>query len=654
MNYIKLSAENNKLKITEDCFTTGGSINYDACSFTFDDKWDGFVKTAVFSINNEDNYRVPIEDNTCVIPSVCIEKEGILRIGVFGVNDDNVLITTNTVAHRVEEGVENAGEWVEEDGALVMDAIKELKKYAEEYTKKLSERVSAEIAKLGNADKSTKASMPPDWFKPRAFEVTDEVRTLTNGRVSYELYLDFVFNKLVNDFPEYVIREELGSDTNGTNKIYSYSFTPSKYDKTMVLLSGMNGGERGAVLALSHFFDMLCRNCDDDETLGYLHDHVKFVVVPVALPYAVSMRSAYNVNGVNIRVNFPYMWDVCTSTVKGTAAGDQTETKLLMNLLESLKNDKLCAVMQFHTSNLIYAGRTIYYPRYHAGCMAAMADLVNNFNFDYDYADYTDKAVLAASNGPSFCNYSADKYGVNACELVWTSNLYGGAFTDYCITKYSEFIGNAVSVMARNSRYLPKRTPQPFIKHISWRKSADSDVFTINSTSSLEKMAISAYKTELDSPYNISLNGYVQLDVSSECTVTVNPALYQGLSPEQMLDNRKAATSFSQQLTLGAGSHIIPISSVLQGYYTSYNFSDDSKFCEELMLCLMFSSSVAGAAKVSAFSATLCGVPSDSAKPVEVMHPTGLAADYSGDEVPVQTVVYPLGEYTKMDKCFEF
>ena len=127
MNYIKLSAENNKLKITEDCFTTGGSINYDACSFTFDDKWDGFVKTAVFSINNEDNYRVPIEDNTCVIPSVCIEKEGILRIGVFGVNDSNVLITTNTVAHRVEEGVENAGEWVEEDGALVMDAIKELK-----------------------------------------------------------------------------------------------------------------------------------------------------------------------------------------------------------------------------------------------------------------------------------------------------------------------------------------------------------------------------------------------------------------------------------------------------------------------------------------------------------------------------------------------
>lgn len=245
MNYIKLSAENNKLKITEDCFTTGGSINYDACSFTFDDKWDGFVKTAVFSINNEDNYRVPIEDDTCVIPSVCIEKEGILRIGVFGVNDSNVLITTNTVAHRVEEGVENAGEWVEEDSALVMDAIKELKKYAEEYTKRLSERVSEEIAKLGNGGKSANVSLPPDWFKPEAFEVTDEVRTLANGSVSYELYLDFVFNKLVNDFPEYVIREELGSDTNGTNKIYSYSFTPSRYDKTMVLLSGMNGGEIG-------------------------------------------------------------------------------------------------------------------------------------------------------------------------------------------------------------------------------------------------------------------------------------------------------------------------------------------------------------------------------------------------------------------------
>lgn len=654
MNYIKLSAENNKLKITEDCFTTGGSINYDACSFTFDDKWDGFVKTAVFSINNENNYRVPIEDDTCVIPSVCIEREGILRIGVFGVNDSNVLITTNTVAHRVEEGVENAGEWVEEDSALVMDAINELKKYADEYTKKLSERVSAEIAKLGNVGKSAGTALPPDWFKPTAFEVTDEVRALSSGKVSYELYLDFVFNKLVNDFPEYVIREEIGTDTNGTNKIYSYSFTPSKYDKTMLLVSGMNGGERGAVLALSHFFDMLCRGSDGDETLEYLHNRVKFVVVPIAVPYAISMRSGYNANGVNVGLNFPYRWSECTSTVKGTAAGDQDETKRLTALIESLKNDKLCAVMQLRASNLIYAGRTIYYPRYHAGCAAALADLVNNFNYDYDYADYTDEAVLAASNSPCLCDYSADKYGVNACELVWTSNLYGGAFTDYCVTKYSEFIGNAVSVMARNSRYLPKRRPQPFIKHISWRKSADSDVFTINSTSSLEKMAISAYETELDSPYNISLNGYVQIDVSSECTVTVNPALYQGLSPEQMLDNRKTSTAFSQQLTLGVGSHIIPISSVLQGFYTSYNFSDDSKFCETMMLCLMFSSSVAGVAKVSAFSVTLCGFPSDSAKPVEVVRPTGLAADYSGDDVPVQTVVYPLGEYTKMDKCFEY
>ena len=53
MNYIKMSVEGNKLKITEDCRTTGGSRNYDSCKFTFDKVWDGFTRTAVFSMSGK-------------------------------------------------------------------------------------------------------------------------------------------------------------------------------------------------------------------------------------------------------------------------------------------------------------------------------------------------------------------------------------------------------------------------------------------------------------------------------------------------------------------------------------------------------------------------------------------------------------------------
>ena len=61
--------------------------------------------------------------------------------------------------------------------------------------------------------------------------------------------------------------------------------------------------------------------------------------------------------------------------------------------------------------------------------------MVNNFNYNYNYVDYTDEAVLAASNNAYLSDYAADTYGVNACQLIWSTNLYGGAFTNYCKTK---------------------------------------------------------------------------------------------------------------------------------------------------------------------------------------------------------------------------
>ena len=113
MNYINMSVEGNRLRIKEEKISVGGSINYDRCKFTFNDEWVGFTKTVVFSINGDESYRVVLKTNACIIPSVCLEKEGILEIGVFGVNDNDVVITTNSVAHHVEKGLNMVGEWIE-------------------------------------------------------------------------------------------------------------------------------------------------------------------------------------------------------------------------------------------------------------------------------------------------------------------------------------------------------------------------------------------------------------------------------------------------------------------------------------------------------------------------------------------------------------
>ncbi len=115
MNDIALNVTGNRLEIKSDTRTTGGSVDYDTCTFTFDSVWNGFEKTAVFMRENNDAYRVELKDNSCKIPADCIRKEGILKIGAYGANADGVVITTNFVAHRVAEGIEDAGLWVEEE-----------------------------------------------------------------------------------------------------------------------------------------------------------------------------------------------------------------------------------------------------------------------------------------------------------------------------------------------------------------------------------------------------------------------------------------------------------------------------------------------------------------------------------------------------------
>lgn len=652
MNYIKMSVEGNRLKITEDTITTEGSMNYDACQFSFDEQWNGFTKTAVFSVGESDCYRVSLENDACIIPSACIEKEGILQIGVFGVSDDDVIITTNSVAHHVTDGIEIVREWIEEDSSLVINAISELKKMAEEYKMSLSQRVSDEIERLKQSSgKAFCTEIQPDWYTPKAFSDSQAVTALSTS-TQYSDFLNFRLNPLTEDFPEYVTREEIGKDASGEFSVYAYSFTPTVYEKTILVITCLHGSDKCALLSLSHFLDCLCRDHESDKTLKKLHENVKITVIPAVNPYALKINSSYNKNNVNIAYNFPHVWDECTRYRKGGSAADQPETQNVMAYLERLKDDKLCATIELHTSNTTYAGRTVYYTRNQANCATALADLVNNFNYNVSDSDYMDKAILAASNNAYFSDYAADTYGLNTCQLVWTTNLYGGAFNDYCITKYTEFIGNAFRVMADNSRFIPKRKAQPFLKHISWKSKNDDDVFTVNSTASFEKMPISAYKLRLDAPYNILLNGYVGLDVSESCTVKINPVLYQKYSSELDYKQRRDASNFTQEILLTAGKHIVPISSVLQGFFTCYNFSDDCCYTEEMMFVLMFSASVGGKVRVNSFSLIFNAMPSDAEKPVEISSPVGLSADYSADEIPTQEIVYPLMNYTEYDSYF--
>ena len=105
MNELRLKATGNKLEPQNEVFTTSGSANFDVCVFTFDSTWNDLNKFAIFTFNNDDFMKVDIINNRCNIPAVCLRNEGILKINVVGMDYNSTIVTTNSIGHRIEEGV---------------------------------------------------------------------------------------------------------------------------------------------------------------------------------------------------------------------------------------------------------------------------------------------------------------------------------------------------------------------------------------------------------------------------------------------------------------------------------------------------------------------------------------------------------------------
>ena len=82
---LHFSVNGGKLYAAEN-FLAADSINYCLAEFSFDDSWDGFIKTAIFR-KEENAYHMVLEDDVCRVPSEVI-TDGIMYVSVFGVQGD--------------------------------------------------------------------------------------------------------------------------------------------------------------------------------------------------------------------------------------------------------------------------------------------------------------------------------------------------------------------------------------------------------------------------------------------------------------------------------------------------------------------------------------------------------------------------------------
>ena len=105
---MKLHATGRDLLIKESERLVSGSINIYTCEFTFDESWDGYTVTAVFSTGNR-LVNMAVVDGKCDIPTEVLRPNARVRIGIFGIDGVRSRPTTYSEWIPVEQGADVTG-----------------------------------------------------------------------------------------------------------------------------------------------------------------------------------------------------------------------------------------------------------------------------------------------------------------------------------------------------------------------------------------------------------------------------------------------------------------------------------------------------------------------------------------------------------------
>ncbi len=158
---------------------------------------------------------------------------------------------------------------------------------------------------------------------------------------------DALFRELCRKYPAYVTEKNVGKDQSGEYDIQAYYFSPRKYDRTLLIVSGVHGTDTAATLALYKLLESICAEKSGDTGLSYLRTHVRIIVVPI-----LNVWSTYN--GQRMRNSENADLGIDFETVS------QEETRCLCRLFLELK-DENCVFLNLGCYNKWETTSELYY-----------------------------------------------------------------------------------------------------------------------------------------------------------------------------------------------------------------------------------------------------------------------------------------------------
>lgn len=107
---IKVRCTDQQLVFENTPVIASGGVKEDYIEFTFCEKWDGLLKTAVFWRSEDEVYHVLLDENDgCAIPPEVLVDGGVIYFGAFGVGADGKQRTSEVLRYIVEDGAIQPG-----------------------------------------------------------------------------------------------------------------------------------------------------------------------------------------------------------------------------------------------------------------------------------------------------------------------------------------------------------------------------------------------------------------------------------------------------------------------------------------------------------------------------------------------------------------
>jgi len=183
----------------------------------------------------------------------------------------------------------------------------------------------------------------------------DDDRNIAVGTAGQVVYADMVtwWQDLVDEFPDYITKKTIGTDSSGQYDVHSYTFMPdgmvevdvnphSNIARPRVLMLVQHIEQMNQVYPLLAMRE-LCRNWEISPALTALRHEVEFVVIPYAHPWGFEYQNvtggSYRMTseGLNTNGDWPYKWNHVDNPNNGTTPFATQEARNVKAVMEEFK-----------------------------------------------------------------------------------------------------------------------------------------------------------------------------------------------------------------------------------------------------------------------------------------------------------------------------